>query len=160
MRPFKLSDLMRVVSINETIPRPWQTFRGNREFNSDSDDRIGYDRLWNINTGCVYECLVGRITEMRKTTSQSLILFQLVYPTTSLDITLYQISWCSNLYQWGNDWIVHESTTVKLCSRKYDSDGFCFWKIFQDYIQTFGHEMLSWVRLRGINAHSVSPPAR
>ena len=35
-----------------------------------------------------------------------------------------------------------------------------FWSnIFQDCIQPFGHEMLSWVRLRGINAHSVSPPA-
>ena len=30
--------------------------------------------------------------------------------------------------------------------------------IFQDCIQPFGHEMLSWVRLCGINAHSVSPP--
>ena len=27
-------------------------------------------------------------------------------------------------------------------------------------MQPFGHEMLSWVRLRDINAHSVSPPAR
>ena len=35
-----------------------------------------------------------------------------------------------------------------------------FLNIFQDGIQPFGHEMLSWVRLRGINAHSVSPPAR
>ena len=37
---------------------------------------------------------------------------------------------------------------------------FFFLNIFQDCIQPFGHEMLSWVRLRGINAHSVSPPAR
>ena len=29
-----------------------------------------------------------------------------------------------------------------------------------DCIQSFGHEMLSWVRLCGINAYSVSPPAR
>ena len=37
----------------------------------------------------------------------------------------------------------------------------CFFlNIFQDCIQSIGHEMLSWVRLRGINAHSVSPPAR
>ena len=35
-----------------------------------------------------------------------------------------------------------------------------FLNIFQDCIQPFGHEMLSWVRLRDINAHSVSPPAR
>ena len=35
-----------------------------------------------------------------------------------------------------------------------------FLNIFQDCIKSFGHEMLSWVRLRGINAHSVSPPAR
>ena len=32
--------------------------------------------------------------------------------------------------------------------------------VFQDCIQPFGNEMLSWVRLHGINAHSVSPPAR
>ena len=31
--------------------------------------------------------------------------------------------------------------------------------IFKDCIQPFGHEMLSRVRLRGINAHNVSPPA-
>ena len=31
--------------------------------------------------------------------------------------------------------------------------------IFQDGIQPFGHEMFSWVRLRGINARSVSLPA-
>ena len=37
---------------------------------------------------------------------------------------------------------------------------FFFLNIFQDCIQPIGHEMLSWVRLRGINAHSVSPPAR
>ena len=35
-----------------------------------------------------------------------------------------------------------------------------FPNIFQDCIQPFGHEMLSWVRLRGINAPSVSTPAR
>ena len=28
---------------------------------------------------------------------------------------------------------------------------------YQDCIQPFGHEMLSWVRLRGIDAHSTSP---
>ena len=32
-----------------------------------------------------------------------------------------------------------------------------FLNLFQDCKQPFGHEMLSWVRLRGINAHSVSP---
>ena len=35
---------------------------------------------------------------------------------------------------------------------------FFFLNIFQACIQPFGQEMLSWVRLRGINAHSVSPP--
>ena len=37
-----------------------------------------------------------------------------------------------------------------------------FLNIFQDSIQPFGHDMLmlSWVRLHGINAHSISPPAR
>ena len=34
-----------------------------------------------------------------------------------------------------------------------------FLNIFQDCIQPFGHEMLSWVRLHGINSHSVSPPS-
>ena len=34
-----------------------------------------------------------------------------------------------------------------------------FLNIFQNCIQSFGHEMLSWVRVRllGINAHSISP---
>ena len=40
------------------------------------------------------------------------------------------------------------------------SNCFFFLNIFQDCIQPFSHEMLSWVRLHGINAHSVSPPAR
>ena len=31
-----------------------------------------------------------------------------------------------------------------------------FLNIFQDCIQPFGHEMLSWVRLLGINTHTVS----
>ena len=31
-----------------------------------------------------------------------------------------------------------------------------FLNVFQDCIQPFGREMLSWVKLRGINAHSVS----
>ena len=35
-----------------------------------------------------------------------------------------------------------------------------FFNVFLDYLQPYGHEMLSWVRLRGINAHSFSPPAR
>ena len=33
-----------------------------------------------------------------------------------------------------------------------------FLNIFQDCIQPIGHEMLSWVRLRGINAHTLSHP--
>ena len=37
---------------------------------------------------------------------------------------------------------------------------FFFLNIFQDCIQPFGHEMLFWMRLRGIKAHSVSLPAR
>ena len=32
-----------------------------------------------------------------------------------------------------------------------------FLNVFQDAYSHFGHEMLSWVRLREINAHSVSP---
>ena len=35
-----------------------------------------------------------------------------------------------------------------------------FLNIIQDCLQPFGHEMLPWVILRGINAHSVSPQAR
>ena len=35
-----------------------------------------------------------------------------------------------------------------------------FPNIFQDCLQPFGNKMLSRVRLRGINAHSVTPPAR
>ena len=34
-----------------------------------------------------------------------------------------------------------------------------FLNIFQDCTQPFGHEMLSWVRLHGINAHNGSPHA-
>ena len=32
-----------------------------------------------------------------------------------------------------------------------------FLNVFQDCIQPFGYEMLSWVRLRGINAHMSHP---
>ena len=36
----------------------------------------------------------------------------------------------------------------------------CFFinrNLFQNCMQPFGHEMLSWVRLRGINSHNVTP---
>ena len=36
---------------------------------------------------------------------------------------------------------------------------FFFLNMLQDYLalEPYRHEMLSWVKLRGINAHSVSP---
>ena len=52
-----------------------------------------------------------------------------------------------------------ESVCFSDCLSAYKYVCFFFLTIFQDCIQPFGYEneMLSWVRLRGSNAHGVSP---